>query len=71
MLLSVKEILNPEIVGMSIVAKFHRKVVGCHSLDQCICFLCSSSFLPDEILSSILWIVGNTDNSTLLEKVLY
>lgn len=28
----------------------------------------AQALLPDEILSRILWIVGNTDNSTLLEK---
>jgi hypothetical protein len=31
----------------------------------------AEALLPDEILSRVLWIVGNTLNSTLLEKVQY
>jgi len=31
----------------------------------------AEALLPDEIISRVLWIVGNTLNSTLLEKVQY
>ncbi|VAI01094.1 unnamed protein product [Triticum turgidum subsp. durum] len=30
----------------------------------------AQALLPDEVLSRILWIVGKTDNSTLLEKII-